>query len=98
MSEENAKMHKNYDVLKEHELNIIRDIEARKMADQKEMDAQVRALKDEVDKRDQIIKERETANQILEDRIRRMEFEAEKQAKIKKDMEDSGLLQATQIR
>lgn len=65
MSEENEKMHKNYDILKEHELNIIRDFQDKKMADQKELEGQIIALKAQLNDRDETIKERSQENQDL---------------------------------
>ena len=38
LTEENQKLYTNYDVLKEHELNIIKDFQDRKLQDQKTLD------------------------------------------------------------
>ena len=38
LTEENQKLYTNYDVLKEHELNIIKDFQDRKVHDQKTLD------------------------------------------------------------
>lgn len=38
LQEENEKLYTNYDVLKEHELNIIKDFQDKKISDQKRLD------------------------------------------------------------
>ena len=38
LQEENDKLFTNYDVLKEHELNIIKDFQDRRKSDQKRLD------------------------------------------------------------
>lgn len=60
--EENVKMHRNYEVLKEHELSIIRDIQEKKIADLRELNEQINSLKRSVVDRDESIKQGERVN------------------------------------
>ena len=45
LQEENEKLYTNYDVLKEHELNIIKDFQDRRKADQKSLEEQLADLR-----------------------------------------------------
>ncbi len=55
-------MHRNYEVLKEHELSIIRDIQEKKIADLRELNEQINSLKRSVIDRDESIKQGERVN------------------------------------
>jgi hypothetical protein len=76
-------MHKNYEVLKEHELNIIRDIQEKKLNDVKELQDQINTFRISCNEKDDTIKERERTIQDLQDQIRRMGFDQEKEASAK---------------
>jgi hypothetical protein len=76
-------MHKNYEVLKEHELNIIRDIQEKKLNDVKELQDQINFFRISCNEKDDTIKERERTIQDLQDQIRRMGFDQEKEASAK---------------
>ena len=45
LAEENKKLYTNYDVLKEHELNIIKDFQDRKIHEQSTLDQQIADLR-----------------------------------------------------
>ena len=45
-------MYTNYDVLKEHELNIIKDFQDRRKADQQRLDDQIEELKRQLSEKD----------------------------------------------
>lgn len=91
-------MHKNYEVLKEHELCIIRDIQEKKITDLKELEEQIRALKKSCLEKDDKIQERERANQDLKDSIRRAESEQERILQAKKVVEDNLVMVQSQMR
>lgn len=49
LQEENDKMFTNYDVLKEHELNIIKDFQDRKKTEQQNVSEQLSELRQQID-------------------------------------------------
>ena len=51
LTEENQKLYTNYDVLKEHELNIIKDFQDRKLQDQKTLDEQIAELRRQIEEK-----------------------------------------------
>jgi hypothetical protein len=55
-------MHRNYEILKEHELNIIRDIQEKKITDLRELTDQINSLKRIVVDREESIKQGERVN------------------------------------
>ena len=78
LQEENEKMYTNYDVLKEHELNIIKDFQDRKKADQKHLDDQIAELKRQISEKDfQLNISRQQVND-LEGQLRKQQFETER--------------------
>jgi len=82
-------MHRNYEILKEHELNIIRDIQEKKISDLRELTDQINSLKRILVDKEDSIKERERSNQELRDQIRRIEFDLEQQVNGKKVLDDN---------
>ena len=53
LAEENKKLYTNYDVLKEHELNIIKDFQDRKLHEQSSLDKQIAELRRQIDEKNE---------------------------------------------
>ena len=78
LQEENEKMYTNYDVLKEHELNIIKDFQDRRKADQKRLDDQIEELKRQLSEKDTQINTSQKQINDLEGQLRKQQFETER--------------------
>ena len=78
LTEENQKLYTNYDVLKEHELNIIKDFQDRKVHDQKNLDDQIAELRRQIDERTANLGDSRRQIAELEDGLRKAEFETKK--------------------
>ena len=78
LTEENQKLYTNYDVLKEHELNIIKDFQDRKMTDQKHVDEQVAELRRRLEEKSEQLADSRRQVADLENDVRKAEFETNK--------------------
>ena len=78
LQQENEKLYTNYDVLKEHELNIIKDFQDRKVADHKKLNDQIEELRRQLDEKNHEIHLSRKKNLDLEGQLRKQEFETER--------------------
>ena len=78
LTEENKKLYTNYDVLKEHELNIIKDFQDRKLQDQKTLDEQIAELRRQIEEKSEHLNNSRRQIAELEGEVRKAEFETKK--------------------
>ena len=78
LTEENQKLYTNYDVLKEHELNIIKDFQDRKLHDQKNLDEQITELRRQIEEKSEHLNNSRRQIADLENDVRKAEFETRK--------------------
>ena len=78
LTEENQKLYTNYDVLKEHELNIIKDFQDRKLHDQKNVDEQIAELRRQIEEKSEHLNNSRRQITDLENDVRKAEFETKK--------------------
>ena len=78
LAEENKKLYTNYDVLKEHELNIIKDFQDRKIHEQGTLDKQISELKRQIDEKNEKLNDTRRQISDLEGEVRKAEFETKK--------------------
>ena len=69
--EENEKLYTNYDVLKEHELNIIKDFQDRRKADQQQLKDQIEELKSQLSEKDTQLNDSRQQINDLEGQLRK---------------------------